>query len=243
MPAVYEPYRPQNELQAIVPGIWTAEGPAVGYQTAGVNLPCPTRMTVLDMGGGNLLLHSPIAFDAALANAIAETGKVAAIAAPNSFHYLGVTPWAEHFADAAVYAPAKRPKAAKLPERTIALIDGRLSTNVEIVIADGGAWMEAAFFHRPSKTLVLTDLVQNFETSRVNSWLARVMLRIGGAASNPPKASIDMRLGPILGGQTKQLRQSFDEIIALGADRVLIAHGPHPEGDVTTLLKHSFSWA
>lgn len=243
MPALYEPYRPQNELQAVAPGVWTVEGPIVGYQTMGVTLPCPTRMTVLDIGGGDLLLHSPIAFDETLATAIAKTGKVAAIAAPNSFHYLSLGPWTEHFANADVYAPATMPAAAKLPERTITLVEGELSANLQIIIADGGAWMEAAFFHRPSKTLVLTDLVQNFETSRVNAWLARLMLRIGGAASNPPKASVDMRLGPILRGRTKHLRKSFSEIIALDAERLLIAHGPHPKGNLATLLKHSFAWA
>ena len=48
------------------------------------------RMTVVRMGNGNVLVHSPGPLDAGLRDELAALGPVAAIVAPSSFHHLHV---------------------------------------------------------------------------------------------------------------------------------------------------------
>jgi hypothetical protein len=55
---------------------------------AGIRLPLPftTRMTVVRLGNGALFMHSPIAFDAALADDLGSMGRVRHLISPNQFH-------------------------------------------------------------------------------------------------------------------------------------------------------------
>lgn len=60
------------------------------------------------------------------------------------------------------------------------LVPGRLLTEVD-------------FFHRVSRTLILTDFIENFEPSRVRSPLLRWVMRTFGAADPDGKAPLDMQ--------------------------------------------------
>ena len=44
----------------------------------------------------------------------------------------------------------------------------------------GGFLTEAGVLHRSSRTLILTDLIENFEPERVRGRLLRVLMRLGG---------------------------------------------------------------
>jgi hypothetical protein len=45
---------------------------------------------------------------------------------------------------------------------------------------EGSYMTDVVFFHRPSRTLVLTDLIENFESEMLGSWLMRWVTKIGG---------------------------------------------------------------
>jgi hypothetical protein len=96
------------------------------------------------------------------------------------------------------------------------------------------------FFHRPSRTLVLTDLIENFETERVWHWFDRLLLRLGGAADPDGKASIDMRIGFLR--QRKAVRVAVRRMIAWEPERIIIAHGRWYERDATVELRRAFRW-
>src|SRR3546814_16571211 len=57
----------------------------------------------------------------------------------------------------------------------------------------GGIVSEVDFFHYPSRTLVLTDLIENIEPRRVKNILYRWLIRLGGAADPDSKAPRDMQ--------------------------------------------------
>ena len=44
----------------------------------------------------------------------------------------------------------------------------------------GRHFTEIVFFHRISRTLILTDLIENFEVERLDSPVARVLTLVGG---------------------------------------------------------------
>ena len=125
----------------------------------------PTRMTVVRLADGALLLHSPIAIDAALAAELAALGPVRHLVAPNRFHHLFLAPAAARYPEASVFlAPglAARlpalPGASELREKAAAAWSGELRLHV---LAGAQRLGEAVFLHRPSATLLCSDLLFN----------------------------------------------------------------------------------
>lgn len=181
--AGYTPYEPQLAPVEQAENIWTVEGPEVGYRLGGVVIPCPTRMTVVKLTDGTLWLHSPVAYTSALDQQLSTFGPVSAIVAPNSYHYLQVGAWAAAHSTAAIYASpdiaqktdlaGSTPLSSSAPEQW----DRDLSQ----VLIKLGKFSETVFFHHASRTLIVTDLMQTFEASRVRSVFIKLLLKAGGA--------------------------------------------------------------
>lgn len=58
----------------------------------------------------------------------------------------------------------------------------------------GSFLTEVEFFHRPSRTLVLTDLIENFEPDKLGSAVMRWLTWIGGVLDPDGQMPRDMRL-------------------------------------------------
>ncbi len=127
-------------------------------------LPVTTRMTVVRLPGRRLLVHSPIPADRELRSQLDELGNVAFIVAPNLMHHLFLAPFAAAFPQAVVFGPPglrrKRPDLGAiepLPEAACAAWQPELEHFGFEGIPAGD---ESVWFHRPSATLIVTDLVQ-----------------------------------------------------------------------------------
>ncbi len=94
---------------------------------------------------------------------------------------------------------------------------------------------EYEFFHRPSSTLVLTDLIENFELRRVDSAVARAFLRLAGANGQAPR---DVRLF----SSRKPLRRAVETMIALKPERLILARGRWYETNAVAELRRAFDW-
>ena len=65
--------------------------------------------------------------------------------------------------------------------------------DIDQVIVPGGLGVnEVAFLHRSTSTLVLTDLIQNFEPEKVSP-LVRPLVRFAGAMAPDGKAPVHLR--------------------------------------------------
>ena len=196
-PPGYLPYLPQAEPIAVADNLWVVDGPEIAYRFAGLKLPCPTRMTVVRIGEA-LWLHSPTEYSPDLGKRIDALGDVAWIVAPNSFHYSHVASWAA--ACPAARCHASPDVIAKLPSLTdppIPLANDAPSVwraELDQVPVDLGRFVETLFFHRASATLIVTDLVQNFEAERIPNPFLRTVLRIGGSTGPGGQASLDVRM-------------------------------------------------
>src|SRR5262249_11397501 len=107
-------YKPLNHYKAVAPDIGVVDGPFEYLTMAGVALPLPftTRMTVIRLGNGDLFLHSPIAFQAALAGRLQAMGDVRHLVSPNQFHYAHIGEWLRAFPQAVAWAsPGARERA------------------------------------------------------------------------------------------------------------------------------------
>src|SRR5689334_6663150 len=97
-------------LHSIADDLWVAEQP---LRYLGVAL--TTRMTIIGLADGSLVVHSPVRLTNELQSAVASVGRVRCIIAPNRFHHLFVPDWQQAYPDAQTFcAPGLNTKRADL---------------------------------------------------------------------------------------------------------------------------------
>ena len=240
----FVPYTPLDVLKPIAENVWIVDGPEIHFSYLGLKLPFPTRMTVIKLPDGGLWIHSPTSLSDTLFGQIHGMGPVQFLIAPNTLHYWWIPDWKTRFPGAMVYAAPGLESSAKRPLP----IDGNLGNVsppgwadvIEQVVARGDLLTEVAFFHRPSRTLVLTDLIENFEPHRVRSWFYRRMMQLFGAADPDGKAPIDMQL--TFWRHRTEVRAAVERMIAWEPERIIIAHGRWYEGNCAAELRRAFRW-
>jgi Domain of unknown function (DUF4336) len=99
-------YEPINVYKPLAPAIGIVDGPFEYLTVGGIRLPLPftTRMTVVRLSNGDLLLHSPIKFDERLAKELRALGTVRHLVSPNQFHYAHMGEWAKAFPETISWA-------------------------------------------------------------------------------------------------------------------------------------------
>jgi len=199
------------------------------------------RMTVVRVPDGSLWLHSVIAIDDALADALAELGEVKHLVAPNAFHHLFVADAQRRYPDATLYAP--RALGDKRDDLAIdVVLEGGAPPEswggaLEMRVMEGApALDEAVFFHRASKSLVLCDLAFNIHEG---GWLSRLMFRTLGVFGR-------LKQSPLWRWFTKDRAAAAASLRPMWAwdfERVILAHGRIVEGpDAKARLAEGMRW-
>lgn len=242
-PSAHTLYEPLNVPKPVADDLWIVDGPEIEFGF-GVKVPFPTRMTVIRLPDAGLWLHSPIAPDPELVARLTAFGPVRVILAPNTLHYWWLADWAELFPDATVFAPLDLARTAKKTLPRHLALDGTPSAlwagTIDQLMVAGGILTEIIFFHRPSRTLLLTDLIENFELFRVRSRWLRLLLRIGGVVDPDGKPPMDMRLSFF--GHRTELRNAIRTVLAWTPDRIILAHGRWYDRDGMHELERAFRW-
>lgn len=242
-------YEPLFTLKPFGDEIWIVDGPHISFY----GLPFPTRMTLVRLDDGTLFVHSPIALDDGMLREIDALGLVRHLVAPNWIHYAYLPQWQRTYPDAILHAaPGVEARARKY--RVKLRIDAPLTDEapsawagqIEQIIAEGGKiHREVVFFHRKSQTLILTDLIENFELKKCPLW-TRPILRLIGSYDPDGKAPVDMRMMFRFGhgGRGRSmLRAAVDRMIAWGPERIIVAHGRCYEENGVAELRRAFRWA
>jgi hypothetical protein len=244
MGEAFEPYSPLNVLKPFADQVWIVDGPEIAMDYLGLKLPFPTRMTVVRLPDGGLWLHSPIALDEALAAALETLGPVRHLIAPNTLHYWSIPDWAARFPEARMHAAPGLDKTAKRPLPPHNVLgdapDPAWADAIDQVLVPGGLLTEVDFLHRPSRTLILTDLIENFEPRRIRSRWLRTIVRWSGAADPDGKAPIDMQLS--FWRHRRTLKKAVRRMIEWAPERIVLAHGRCYDRDGTAELKRAFRW-
>lgn len=241
----YRPYEPQLTPQLVADGIWTVDGPEIDYRFAGLTLPCPTRMTIIQLSSGALWLHSPTHYTEELGAQVAAMGRVAAIVAPNSFHYAHIAAWGRAFPAAQCHASpdiiGKVTATTGRPEPLTDTAPAIWAEDFDQILVKLGKFTETVFFHRRSRSLIVTDLVQNFEAERITRRFTRLVLQLGGATGPRGTTSIDIRLAAK--GHHAALRVAASRMQAWAPERIILSHGRCYDKDIAAELTKAFSWA
>ena len=100
---------------------------------------------------------------------------------------------------------------------------------------------EVEFFHRLSRTLILTDLIENFEPEKIGRGFLWLLMWIGGVT--PPHGGLprDLRL-TFTWRHKRELRAAVQTMLGWNPARILIAHGKWHERDGTAELRQAFGW-
>jgi len=239
-------YEPINVLKPFAEEVWIVDGPLIEMTLYG-SLPFTTRMTVVRLPEGGLWLHSPTPAVPALIEALAALGPVRHLIAPNLLHYWWLPDWQQAFPDACTHAaPGVRERAGKYGR---ALRIDRILGEApdpgwqgvfDQLLVDDWYMSEAEFFHRPSRSLIVTDLIENFAPHRVHGWRLRLLLRIGGLFGQATMPR-DLRL-TFLGKRRARLRQAVRTMLAWDPARIVLAHGDCAASDGRAQLARAFAW-
>ena len=220
-------------------GIWTVDGPDV--EIAGASI--PTRMTVARLHDGRLWIHSPVKLSEKVRASIEALGDgVAALIAPNKFHYLFINPWREAFPQARVFAEEDLMR--KLPSLANAemLADsppGLYSQEIDQIIFGGNRLLrEVVFFHRSSRSLIVTDLLSNLNPERMTP-IARLWFKFQGVTY--PNGGIP-RLYRWFANDKKSARKALATVRGWQPKRLLFCHGEPFELSAQQLIDREFSF-
>lgn len=229
-----------KQLQQIGKEIWIYDGSTVNFH----GFPFPTRMTVIRLRNGYLWVHSPEKINAVLKNELTALGEVKYLISPNKLHHLFLPEWIDEYPDAITYAAPGLSNKRKditfdieLTETAEAEWIGEIS---QTVFRGSPAMEETVFHHVQSNTLILTDLIENFDPDTLN-WWQKGVARFTGILYPKGKMPIDWRLSFLFGSKAKA-RESLAEILSWKPENIVVSHGKCVFGEGTEFLKSSFSW-
>lgn len=215
--------------------LWISDAP---LRFAGLEV--GARMTVVRLPDGRLLLHSPIAASDALVREVEALGPVAFLVAPNRLHHLFVGDWQRAFPEAALYvAPgldAKRPDLATDGVLGDAPEPGWQDALDQVLLRGFPFANEVVFFHRPSATLIATDLAFNVGPGAAPA--TRLAFRLFGTYGQLAPTLLER----ILVRDRPAFRASLERILAWPFERVVVAHGEVCERGGREALERGYAW-
>ena len=218
---------PNLPPQALAPDLWELRGTwanAFGR-----------RMTVMRLGD-KLAVHNALELDEQELAWLRSLGEVTWIIAPNKFH-CSDAPWmARAFPRAQLFAPASKLEAFRAQglkpfdlNKDFPALPG-----LHCIPMRGTRIEEAAFFHQPSRTLILCDLAFNMKDEFRG--LEKVFMRWN---------KVGVRFGPtrltrlLFTKSRAELLASYEALLALDFDRVVVNHGEVLATNGRALLRES----
>ena len=236
-------YPPFDVLKPVDSDIWIVDGRPL--RTLGLAI--PVRMTVVRLASGAIWLHSPTAHSPELQRQIEALGPIRALVAPNIGHWMFLKDWQRACGKARTFAV---PMLRRRPtvKRSGVVVDEVLGDTAprewaedigQCLVRGGLGISEAAFFHRPSRTLILADLVQNFEPEKTAgaAWAA---LTVAGSMAPDGKAPIHLRF--VMRLKRDRARQAASRMIEWAPERVIFAHGRWFDRNGSAELRRSLRW-
>lgn len=232
----------EKRLIEIAEGIWLAEGEIVSFY----GFAYPTRSVIVRLDDGGLWVWSPIGLDPPLRTELDALGPVAHLISPNKLHHLFLPDWLDIYPDALLWGPASS-------------IAKRLDLTFQAALGDEApaAWQgeidqvwlrgsplldEIEFFHRASRTALITDLSQNFNDKFLAehwSWWQRPIARLWKITKGWGFAPLEVR---VTFRDRKTGRDAVRRMLAWRPERVILAHGDPVESGGEAYLARAFSW-
>jgi hypothetical protein len=228
-------------LEQVHKSLWIAEGEIVSFYGAAY----PTRSVIARLANGDLWVWSPVKLTAALRDEVKALGPVRHLVSPNKLHHLYLREWQAAYPDAYLWGPQTTIKKCTNLHFQTALTD---IPPREWVSEIDQAWFrgsfamdEIIFFHRPSATAIVADLIQTFSEGflRRHWGFWRFLARLDGLTEDQAGAPREWRLSFI---NRTPARRARDKALSWKCENVIVAHGEIPRANGNAVLAKSFRW-
>lgn len=229
------------KLIPLAENLWTVTQP---FQYLGLEV--GTRMVVVRLSQGELILISPIRLQEGNCTTLNALGSVRHLIAPNQSHHLFLHQAQSLYPEATVWGVEGL--AEKRPDLNLdALLNQANSFGEELdyLPFEGfGALLprgislihETVFWHRSSRSLILTDITFNFDDTY--PWGTQLAARILGSYKML-KPSYYQKWGS---RNKAKVKLSVQKVLEWDFDRVIPAHGSIVETDGKAQFRAGFEW-
>lgn len=222
-------------LRKLDENLWVADQP-LNF----VGLAVGARMTVIRLEDGALWVHSPLRLTPERREAVEALGPVRFLVAPNKFHHLFIGEWMTAYPQARAYAAPGLPEKRKDLRFHAVLSEAPPSEwarQFEVLPWRGAPTLnEVVFFHRASRTLVLTDTAHNFGPDVAP--FTRFVFKAAGGYGRLSTSVLDR----LLNRDRTAARSTVDTILKWDIQRVIVAHGHIVEQDGARAFRDAYAW-
>jgi hypothetical protein len=222
-------------LVSVAEGVWIDAEPVrfLGLQLT-------ATMAVLRLGDDSLLIYSPIAITPERRAAIEALGPIAHLYAPNLLHHLWIGEWAEAFPSAKLHAPPGLAK--KCPNLRVDRVQGEAPERAFAGLLDeltinGFRLKETVLVHRPSRTLVVADLVHNIGRQQ-HRWTKFYSTAMGFY----DRVALSRMIRWTAFSDRAAARRSLDELLTHPFDRIVVGHGACVAAEGREVLAAAYTW-
>jgi len=224
------------QIEEYIPGkIYIAEYPV---HFGGMDI--LARMSLVKLRDGRLWAHNAAPLNEKLKQKIDQLGQVSYIIAPGTYHHLHVSDFQGHYPDAETFiCPGLEKKITDMKFDWILgnRPDHRWQNEFEQVVVTGTRFIsEVAFFHKPSRTLLLVDLLENYGDDYTHSadpllqfWWKHIF-----HMWNNPKAAPEYQMG---WGDRVAVKRALDRILDWDFERIILAHGNTIESNAKAIAR------
>lgn len=224
----------KTNLTEIAADLWAAETSLRFF-----GFPLKARMCAIRLGNGAMWLHSPIPLDM-VGDELDALGPVRWLVAPNLLHHLYVGPYQSRYHDARLIAAPglERKRPDLLPHRsTEAEPPAEWRDDiVALPIRGNPVLRETVFLHRPSRSLIISDLAVHL--GPWDHWSVRLYAKL-----NRCYGVLGLSYGlKSFFKDKKAARECIDAILDMDFVRIIPAHGPIIEQDAKDALRRAFAW-
>lgn len=182
-----------------------------------------TRMTVIHLGG-KLFVHSPVRLTAEIKDRLDGLGEVAYVVAPNKWHHLFLSDFKAAYPHAKFFcAPGLQKKRADFPFDAVISPTQNQPWNPEIehlLIEGAPQFDEVAFFHRASRTLLLTDTALHI--CEPAPFKTKLIFKLMGTLNKFGLSKLEKKL--FIKDQ-RAFDASMKKVSRWDFDRIILAHG------------------
>ncbi len=208
-----------TQLVELERGLWVHDGHKVfcGFRLH-------RCMTVVRLADGRLFVHSPNTLDPGLRSGLAELGEVSCVVAPNRFHSHAMDQFMAAYPSATFFgAPGLRERKPRL--RIDFVLGDRPEPQWEGVLDQahlrGNSFLEEVLFlHRASRTLVVTDLIENIHRENVGlGWRIGALLFGRWQRPWPSPEHVMFTI------DAEAFERSLERVRSWEFDRIVLAHG------------------
>ncbi len=205
-----------------------------------------TRMTIIRLDNNKLLLISPIIITDSISKALSALGEIHFIIAPNIYHHLYLRDCSQRYPKADVYvASGLESKYTDLkctvltssaPEQWCDFVDQILFDGYAGQEISGPVVLnEVVFFHKESKTLILTDSAFHFVPS---SFIAKMLTKILGMYDVLGPSILEKRAIK----HPEKTKKALEKIMEWPFEAVIMAHGEIVTHHGKLKLQAGYKW-